>query len=106
MDKSELLKKINIGKEECKGIATSGDYERYKKINGKKFSHIIDPKTGQPVKEAHSVTITGKNATLADALATSISIKHKNVQFIKKIVEKFNIKVYTLTGKNLKWREF
>ncbi len=55
-------------------IATSGNYEKFIVIDGKKYSHTIDPKTGLPVQGIKSVTIVSTNAELADAMATPIMI--------------------------------
>ncbi|MDH4460983.1 MAG: FAD:protein FMN transferase [Flectobacillus sp.] len=55
-------------------IATSGNYEKYVVIGGKKYSHTIDPKTGFPVTGIKSATIICPNAELADAMATPIMV--------------------------------
>jgi thiamine biosynthesis lipoprotein len=55
-------------------IATSGNYEKFVTINGKKYSHTIDPKTGLPVRGIKSVTIISPNAEIADAMATPVMI--------------------------------
>lgn len=55
-------------------IATSGNYEKFVMINGKKHSHTINPKTGLPVTGIKSVTIFSPNAELADAMATPVTI--------------------------------
>lgn len=55
-------------------IATSGNYEKFIIIDGKKFSHTIDPKTGLPVQGIKSVTIISPNAEIADAMATPVMI--------------------------------
>jgi len=55
-------------------IATSGNYEKFIIINGKKYSHTIDPKTGLPVSGIKSVTIISPNAEIADAMATPVMI--------------------------------
>lgn len=55
-------------------VATSGSYEKYVIIDGKKYSHTIDPKTGFPVSGIKSVTIICPNAELADAMATPITV--------------------------------
>ena len=55
-------------------IVTSGDYENYIMINGKRHSHIIDPRTGSPVSHIKSVSVTSPSAELADALATAFSV--------------------------------
>jgi thiamine biosynthesis lipoprotein len=55
-------------------VATSGNYEKYVLIGGKKYSHTIDPKTGLPVQGIKSVTIISPAAELADAMATPVMI--------------------------------
>jgi thiamine biosynthesis lipoprotein len=55
-------------------VATSGNYEKFVIINGKKYSHTIDPKTGLPVTGIKSVTIINQNAEIADAMATPVMI--------------------------------
>ncbi len=57
-----------------RAIATSGTYEKFITINGKRYSHTINPKTGLPVQGIKSVTIIAPNAELADALATPVSV--------------------------------
>ena len=55
-------------------IATSGNYEKFVMIDGVKYSHTIDPKTGMPVHGIKSVTIIATNPELADAMATPVMI--------------------------------
>ena len=56
-------------------IATSGDYENYIVIEGKKYSHIINPKSGMPCENIPaSVTVLAEDCLSADALATSIFV--------------------------------
>ena len=55
-------------------VATSGNYEKFIMIDGKKYSHTIDPRTGLPVTGIKSVTIITKNAEIADAMATPVTI--------------------------------
>ena len=55
-------------------VATSGDYRRFVLIEGKKYSHILDTRTGRASKGLTSVTIISQNATDADALATAVSV--------------------------------
>jgi len=57
-----------------KAVATSGNYEKFVTINGKKYSHTIDPKTGLPITGIKSVTIIASNAEFADAMATPIAV--------------------------------
>lgn len=55
-------------------VATSGNYEKFVLIGGKKYSHTINPKTGYPVSGIKSVSIICPIAELADALATPVTI--------------------------------
>lgn len=55
-----------------KTVSTSGDYEQFFIENGQRFTHIINPITGYPIKEAIASTIISDNATDADALSTSV----------------------------------
>lgn len=55
-------------------IATSGNYEKYVMIGGKRYSHTIDPKTGMPVSGIKSVTVISPNAEIADAMTTPVAI--------------------------------
>lgn len=55
-------------------VVTSGNYEKFVTIDGVKYSHIIDPRTGMPSNGISSVTILTKSAELADALATSVYV--------------------------------
>lgn len=55
-------------------VATSGNYEKYIVVDGRKYSHTINPKTGLPVTGIKSVTIITTNAEIADAMATPVTI--------------------------------
>lgn len=55
-------------------VVTSGNYEKYVIIGGKKYGHIINPKTGYPVSGIQSVTIVSPDAELSDGLATSVFV--------------------------------
>lgn len=68
-EKNKILAHLSI---ENEAIVTSGDYERFFYHNGKKYTHIINPKTGMPTEGVHSVTVICPDTELADALATSI----------------------------------
>jgi len=58
-------------------VVTSGNYEKYVKFNGKRYTHIIDPRTGYPSSGIISVTVFAPKAELADALATSVFVMGK-----------------------------
>ncbi|MBN8853618.1 MAG: thiamine biosynthesis protein ApbE [Sphingobacteriales bacterium 50-39] len=55
-------------------VATSGNYEQYVEINGVRYSHNIDPRTGVPVRGVKSATVISPSAELSDALATAITV--------------------------------
>lgn len=55
-------------------VETSGNYEKYVTFNGKRYSHIIDPRTGYPASGVVSVSIFAKQTEVADALATGIFV--------------------------------
>jgi len=60
-------------------VVTSGNYEKYVNFNGKRYTHIINPKTGYPSFGIVSVSVFALKAELADALATSIFVMGKEV---------------------------
>jgi thiamine biosynthesis lipoprotein len=54
-----------------RSVATSGNYEKYFEQHGKRYCHLIDPRTGYPVEEMASVTVLADTATQADAISTA-----------------------------------
>ncbi|MGZ8550150.1 MAG: FAD:protein FMN transferase [Chitinophagaceae bacterium] len=90
-------------------IATSGNYEKFIMIGGKKYSHTIDPKTGLPVTGIKSVTIISPNAEIADVMATPVMIMGikvglniiNQVKGLGCIIIDDNDKIYTSKNINL-----
>lgn len=71
-DEEKVLSTIEVSN---RGVATSGDYRRYFTLEGRRFSHIVDPRTGETVEDVPmSVTVVAPDATTADALATGIFV--------------------------------
>jgi thiamine biosynthesis lipoprotein len=56
------------------GVATSGNYERFVEIDGVRYAHIMDPRTGMPVTGMASVTVIAPTAMLADGLSTTLFV--------------------------------
>ena len=57
-----------------RALATSGGYRRGVKVQGRHRSHIVDPRTGEPVSRVAGVTVIAPDTTTADALSTSFSV--------------------------------
>jgi len=55
-------------------VATSGDYERFVVIQGKRYAHIMDPRTGIPVRGMAGVTVVATTAAEADILSTTLFV--------------------------------
>jgi thiamine biosynthesis lipoprotein len=79
-------------------LATSGSYEKYAEIDGIRYAHIINPKTGYPSTGLSSVTIYGPSAEFANALSTSIIVLGEKEG--KKLAKKYpNYKFLFITDK-------
>lgn len=68
------------------GIATSGDYHYYFEAAGRRYHHILDPRSGYPAGEVVSVSVLAPTATEADGLSTAIFVmgREKGMAFIEK----------------------
>ena len=67
-------------------LVTSGDYERFYVVNGKRYAHIVDPRTRMPSDRHRSVSILTKDSGLADGLSTALFIL--DAEEGKKLVKK------------------
>lgn len=56
------------------GVATSGDTVQYLEVGEKRYSHVVDPRTGMPLTNRVWVTVVARDAATADALASAISV--------------------------------
>jgi thiamine biosynthesis lipoprotein len=68
-------------------VSTSGDYERFFVRDGIRFHHILDPETGRSATGAMSATVLGPDATLTDALSTSVFVlgPQKGMELINRL---------------------
>ncbi|TRZ43625.1 FAD:protein FMN transferase [Robertkochia solimangrovi] len=76
MDKHKAFALLPI---DNKAVVTSGNYEKYVIFNGKRYTHIIDPRSGYPASGIISATVFAPKAELADALATSVFVMGKDI---------------------------
>jgi len=91
-------------------VATSGNYEKFVMIDGKKYSHTINPRTGLPVTGIKSVTIITTNAEIADAMATPVMIMGirtgldmiDQIKDIEAVIIDDNDRLYTSKNINIK----
>jgi thiamine biosynthesis lipoprotein len=68
---TDLLAIMELGEE---SVATSGDYERYFLKDGRRYHHILNPRTGYPAEGCISVTVIAGSALEADAYATAVFV--------------------------------
>ena len=83
-------------------IVTSGNYERFFEVDGRKYTHIIDPQTGYPVENGlASVTVTSDDSALADALTTALFVMgyDKAVEFWQSGTYDFEMALIDENGK-------
>lgn len=89
-----------------KAIATSGDMYQYLELNGKRYSHIIDPKTGLGLTHQRNVTVIAPDGATADWLATACSILpvKKSLKLIRSVRGCELLIAEIRDGKILKWQ--
>lgn len=81
----QIYKVINLHN---KAFATSGDYRNYFEVDGKRYSHILDPRSGYPISNGVvSVSIVADDCTFADGLSTAVMVlgPQKGLALINKL---------------------
>ena len=68
----DVLAEIALTSDEC--AMTSGNYERFREYNDRRYAHIIDPRTGWPVDHIASATVIANDGGAADAAATALTV--------------------------------
>ena len=83
-DKMKAIAWLPVGEG---AVVTSGDYEKYFVAGGRRYAHIIDPRTGYPTTGIKSATVVCPDTELADALATSVFVlgKEKGLALINQL---------------------
>jgi thiamine biosynthesis lipoprotein len=97
-----VQKLISIGDN---ALATSGDYRNYFEENGRRYSHLIDPKTGYPIQHnLVSVTVVHPSCVLADGFATAISVMGKEAGMAMALEN--SLAVMLITRENGEFKEY
>ncbi|MDI6728343.1 MAG: FAD:protein FMN transferase [Thermodesulfovibrionales bacterium] len=83
-DRDEIIAAIGLSDT---GISTSGDYQKFFIKDGKRYHHLLNPKTGYPVYDCQSATVITKDAVFTDAFATGIFIlgPRKGMDVLKRL---------------------
>jgi thiamine biosynthesis lipoprotein len=78
------------------GVATSGDYQRYFMVDGIRYHHLLDPRTGMPARDLVSVTVIAPNARTADALSTTVFVlgRERGMELIESLPDVEGILIF------------
>lgn len=99
--RAEAGELLGVIETEEAAVASSGDYERCFFQDGRRYHHILDPRTGFPAEGCVSVTIVAENALLADGYATAVFVlgPEKGMALIERLPEIEGLIVYESEGK-------
>jgi thiamine biosynthesis lipoprotein len=101
----DIEKILDIKEQKGIAIMTAGTYQNFFEANGKTYSHIINPKTGQPINHhLHSVTVIHENPSWADAWDTALLCVGE--QEAKRIAEEEKLNVLLIYDENNKLKEY
>lgn len=86
-------------------IATSGDYRNFYEVDGVRYSHLIDPRTGYPIQHnLVSVAVVHPSSMTADGLATALNVMGKDEAL--QVAEENNLDVLLITRENGEFKEY
>lgn len=71
LDRDQLFATVGLVNQ---AVATSGSYERFVEIDGRRYGHIMNPATGRPAEGLLSATVIARSATVADGLSTTLFV--------------------------------
>ncbi len=68
-------------------VSTSGNYQRYVEIQGRRYSHIVDPRTGKTADRVPSVTVIARDTLISDILGTALSVLgvEEGIEFVEEM---------------------
>ena len=94
---------IGVIEIENQSVTTSGNYEKFYEIEGKRWSHILNPLTGYPEKGIASATVIGPNTEDSDALSTALCVlsPEKGIELINSLGEDWAAVLYLEDGEKL-----
>lgn len=82
-DAAALVAEVALGEG---ALATSGDYERFIEVDGRRYCHIIDPRTGWPAQELSSVTVISERCLVAGSLATAAMLRgREGIEWLRRL---------------------
>ena len=100
-DRGDYLRKLTLT---SGSIVTSGDYQRYFEVDGKRYHHIIDPATGMPSEYWRSVTVLCEDSALADCLSTALFLLP--LEAGKALAEQCNAQAVWVDQNGAQWSNF
>lgn len=74
------------------GVSTSGDASQHWEIGGRRYSHIVDPRTGKPLESEREVTVVSDRCAISDAFATAIGVT--GVTYETRLARRHRTRVY------------
>ncbi len=100
-DKNKIIHTLSL---DNRAISTSGDYERFFILDGKRLSHIIDPHNGRPSEGIMSVTVVSDSAEKADFLSTAVFVMGiRNGLELVESLEDIGVFIFDKEGKLVKY---